>query len=82
MIIIRIIIILTLFWLTLMLIGWFAKWWLIKKFKSQQTAKKESKNIDAEKLVKCQRCGTYITKESAFIKNNQTFCSKEHAQHE
>ena len=80
MFIIRIIIVLALFWLTLVLLGWVAKWWLMKKFKSvAENAEAPTKNLEGEKLIKCMYCGTYVVKESAIIKNDNAYCSEEHA---
>lgn len=80
MFIIRFIIIIAIGWLILMLIGWLTKKWLLKKlqFPNQQKTGAE-KTIETQPLIKCAHCNTYITKESAIIKEGDPYCSEAHA---
>lgn len=45
--------------------------------KSRPNLKKSSKKLDAQTLVECETCNTFVSVNEAIIKNAKYYCSKE-----
>lgn len=45
--------------------------------KSRPNLKKNSKKLDAQTLVECEVCNTFVSVNEAIIKNAKYYCSKE-----
>ena len=73
----RVILILVVFWVIALILGWFVKRALLKKIQTFQ--KRESRPTEVAALVKCAQCGTYIEEEKALKIQNKTYCSAKHA---
>ncbi len=61
-----------------MLLGWIG-FTLFKKFINPTESKKAGSD-SGQKMVACAVCDTHIPESEAIIKNDQTFCSKEHSE--
>jgi len=61
-----------------MLLGWIG-FALFKKFINPTESNKAS-SYSRQKIVACAVCDTHIPESEAIIKNDKTFCSKEHSE--
>ena len=74
------------FWVFLVLLNWVARLWLSRKMKQwREKASQPRPQADphpmpnAQDLLPCHQCGTFIAPETAFRKKGYLYCSKEHA---
>ena len=86
MLLLRIIFYIFIFWCVLAAIGWFAKFMLKRKLRSwmknaqeQATSTSDEPNVQEGELVKCFECGLYIAKKTAIFKDENAYCSEQHA---
>ena len=77
MIIIRIIMGFILLWLALTVMGWLARWWIVRKL-NNLTQDKTNPITDNQPLVPCAHCGTYIVPDNAIKKLGKYYCCEEH----
>ena len=61
-----------------MLLGWIG-FTLFKKFINPTESNKVSAD-SGQKMVACTVCDTHIPESEAIIKNDKTYCSKEHSE--
>jgi hypothetical protein len=73
------------FWIFLVLLNWVARLWLTRKMKqwreqvSQPRPEPDSPSVpNAQELLPCHQCGTFIAPETAIRKKGYLYCCKEH----
>lgn len=50
------------------------------KKKNKENEMHQENNSDTVKMIQCEKCKTYISKQEAYTSNGKTFCKKEHSE--
>jgi uncharacterized protein len=59
-----------------------AAWWLLRRYLRALIAKGRADPASppaAEAMVRCERCGVHLPRSECISRNEQVFCSEEHA---
>ena len=68
--------------LALFLIVWFLIWLIRKQFSLKTGNRSADIEDQSEDMLACKTCGTHVPRSLAVYRNDNCYCSEEHADHD